>query len=422
MPAPLSLVLAALVAQAEPAPSPGPNTEKVFEAFKDRVAQIRILEATSSTKSAIGSAFFVDGEGLLLTNYHVVSLMVHHPERYTAELVREGLPPSPVTLLDVDVVNDLALVKAADRPLAFFALGAIKVDQGTRLYSLGNPRDLGISIVEGTYNGPVLESLYERLHFTGSINRGMSGGPTITADGTVVGVNVATGGDQLGFLVPISHALLLLERARAGGQASTTHLLRARDQLVENQERLTASLLAASLPKVELGERSAPGRWLGALKCWGDSGTDEKKPYQITDYYCFSDDEVYVSDAQRTGFLKYRHQHARSSELGALRFSSLMQSMFADNLEYDEIAASAKDVGAYQCRTRFVTHRGTHLRVMLCLRAYKKLPGLYDLVLRAATLEASDEGVVTTLVLAGFSSQNALALARRYLEAVQWKD
>ena len=59
---------------------------------------------------------------------------------------------------------------------------------------------------------------------------------------------------------------------------------------------------------------------------------------------------------------------------------------------------------------------------MLCLRAYKKLPGLYDLVLRAATVEADEEGVVTTLVLAGFSSKNALALARRYLEAVQWKD
>jgi hypothetical protein len=413
MPVTSSLLIALLLSQ---------TTEKVFESFKGRVAQIRILEASSNTKSAIGSAFFVDGEGRLITNYHVVSSMVHHPDRYSAELVREGRPASKVQILDVDVVNDVALVQTDDQPDSFFTLATTQVEQGTRLYSLGNPRDLGISIVEGTYNGPVQESLYERLHFTGSINRGMSGGPTITSEGAVVGVNVATGGDQLGFLVPIAHAKALLDRAQAGNTASGILLTRAKDQLLANQERLTAALLATPLPAVDLGERKAPGRWANALKCWGDAGTDEKKPYRLTDYYCFSEDEVYLSEAQRTGFVKYRHQHARSSELGPLRFSSLVQTLFSDTMDYDEVEASAEDAGEYQCRTRFVQSGATHLRVVLCLRAYKKLPGLYDLVLRAATVDADDEALLTTLVLAGFSSENALTLARRYLEAVRWKD
>ncbi len=416
-----SLVVALLVAEAEPAP-PGVLTERVFESYKGRVAQIRILEASSATKSAIGSAFFVDAEGRLVTNYHVVSSMVQHPDRFTAELVREARPAARVKVLDIDVVHDLALVQSSERPDAFFAIAPVKVEQGTRLYSFGNPRDLGISIVEGTYNGPIQESLYERLHFTGSINRGMSGGPTVTADGTVVGVNVATGGDQVGFLVPVEHAVALLDRAVSGETNTATLLVRAKDQLLENQETLTADLLATPLPAVDLGARQAPGRWSSALKCWGDAGSEEKKPYQLTDYYCFSEEEVYVSEAQRTGFVKYRHQHVTSAELGPFRFASLVQSLFAESVEYDEVEASQEDVGEYQCRTRFIEHGPTRLRAVLCLRAYKKLPGLYDLVLRAGSVTSADEALLTTLVLSGFSSENALALARHYLEAVKWKD
>ena len=43
----------------------------------------------SGTKSSIGSAFFVSADGHAITNYHVVSDLVMHPEDYTAELVRE---------------------------------------------------------------------------------------------------------------------------------------------------------------------------------------------------------------------------------------------------------------------------------------------------------------------------------------------
>ena len=52
-----------------------------------------------------------------------------------------------------------------------------RLPKGERLYSMGNPLDLGFTIVEGTYNGPVERSYNERIHFSGAINPGMSGGP-----------------------------------------------------------------------------------------------------------------------------------------------------------------------------------------------------------------------------------------------------
>ena len=41
------------------------------------------------------------------------------------------------------------------------------------------------------YNGLVERSYNERIHFTGALNPGMSGGPAVTADGRVVGINVS---------------------------------------------------------------------------------------------------------------------------------------------------------------------------------------------------------------------------------------
>ena len=52
--------------------------------------------------------------------------------------------------------------------------------KGDRVLAMGHPRDLGLSIVEGTYNGQVEHVLTPRLHFTGPLNPGMSGGPAVT--------------------------------------------------------------------------------------------------------------------------------------------------------------------------------------------------------------------------------------------------
>lgn len=398
-----------------------PATHELFERIKRRVAQVRIIERRSGTKSSIGSAFFVSADGHAITNYHVVSDLVVHPEDYTAELVRDGQEPVPVKLLDVDVVDDLAVIRLEQKVPDFFQLLEKPPPQGARLFAMGNPRDLGTTIVEGTYNGLVQDALYDRVHFTGSINPGMSGGPTLTGDGRVVGVNVATMGNQVGFLVPVDHARAMLMRALAAKpEDSSPDALMAsvRTQLLEHQERITERLLATQLPQQSLGPYRVPGRWMPFLKCWGDTPHDPEAQYTVTNYQCSSEEDLYLSSDHRTGAVAYSHQHLSSTKLGSLRFSALYSAFFAGDPSVVE--ATREDVTNFRCHSEFVNSGGLTLRAAICLRAYKKFPGLYDLVLRAAALPTNNQGVDSSFTLAGFSPENAQKLARHYLEALSW--
>src|SRR2546427_375476 len=79
-----------------------------------RVVQVRITSLASGSKASIGSGFVVAADGRIATNFHVVSEVVHHPERYRAELVRHDGSATPLNLLAVDVVHDLAIVQAPE--------------------------------------------------------------------------------------------------------------------------------------------------------------------------------------------------------------------------------------------------------------------------------------------------------------------
>ena len=108
-------------------------TSDVFSRYADRVVKIQVVETGSAAKATIGSGFFVSGSGHLITNYHVISKLIHDPDRYRAELIDVAGAVEPVEVLGVDVVHDLAVLGSALRPRAHFALGSVRIAQGNRL-------------------------------------------------------------------------------------------------------------------------------------------------------------------------------------------------------------------------------------------------------------------------------------------------
>ena len=88
-------------------------------------------------------------------------------------------------LLAFDVIHDLALLRPVDpAPLAGRGAVALRpqdepLARGARIFSMGNPLDVGFAVAEGNYNGPVERSFLETLFFGGSLSAGMSGGPAL---------------------------------------------------------------------------------------------------------------------------------------------------------------------------------------------------------------------------------------------------
>ena len=111
----LALTLAAASARAQDDGGRGTATAEVFRRYADRVIKIHVVEISSAAKAELGSGFFVTPDGLVVTNYHVVSKIVHEPDRYRAEWIDGGSAPHRLRILAVDVVNDLAVLRS-DQP------------------------------------------------------------------------------------------------------------------------------------------------------------------------------------------------------------------------------------------------------------------------------------------------------------------
>ncbi|MBX3147331.1 MAG: trypsin-like peptidase domain-containing protein [Gemmatimonadales bacterium] len=411
----LSLTASAILAQQQDDASAA-----VFQRYADRTAKIQVVERGSGAKASMGSAFFVASDGRLMTNYHVVAEAVGNP-RYRVEWIDQTGIPHIGRILAIDVVRDLAVV-GTDRPRdRYFTLSVPFVARGTRLYSLGHPEDLGLSIVEGVYNGHLQHTLYPKIHYTGPLNSGMSGGPALTANGQVVGVNVATAGNSLSFLVPIEAAIPLM--ARSEEAAATTEsgdfIAEVGRQVLANQGAYLGTLFQGNDSTIAIGPFILPTQPASFFRCWADAERNPDALYEVVDHQCSTDDYIYLSGRQSSGIVSLSHRVLLSRGLNPIRFYSLYTAEFQSS--YAELGfGSSADLTSYQCSAGNIRQPGGVIRTRFCLRGYTKYPGLYDAVIKAAMLGARDAGVVSQLTLSGVSFDNAQRLGRQYLEQIRW--
>ena len=396
------------------------TTQEIFKQYSEHVVKIEVVETASAAKASIGTGFFADKLGRIVTNYHVISKLVHSPERYRIVLTDVTGQTSAASVLGVDVVYDLAILRTDRRPQGFLALESKAVEQGTRLYSLGHPRDLGLTIVEGTHNGLLRHTLYPKVHFTGSLNPGMSGGPTLTQAGQVVGVNVATEGNQISFLVPAERAMALLEKtASTANPNPSSFLADVGRQIHANQTRYLEGMFGAKTARVELGPYDLPTKPTEFFRCWADAVRRKELPYMSVIHDCSTDDYIFVSSEQSSGIVRFFHQFLSTEELNPLRFFTLYSAQFqAGNAA---MFGNEEEVTPFRCQTSNVEVAKGKLKAVLCARQYLKLPGLYDAVFKAATIGARNAGLVSTLSLSGVSFDNVQSVSRRYMENIKWR-
>lgn len=406
----LSLFLFCVVGSAQ-----GALTETVFGKFKDRLVQIRIVDTSTNAQSTLGSGFFIDRYGTIITNYHVISKHLFKPAQYRIEYVMHDAQVREARLIDIDVVHDLAVLDGRQTITPHLNLIDHTIRKGERIYTLGNPLDLGMTIVESTYNGLTDDTIHERILLSGALNPGMSGGPSITEDGTLIGVNVAATGTNIGFLVPAVFLKKLIPHDYKTGVANFVEVVRK--QLLANQDEYMRSLLANPFKSKLLGFYTVPDKLAHYLNCWGDTD-EENKPYRGSSTICAIKNDIFLNQHFSTGEIRYSHHYFSATKMNSYRFYHVMQQYFA-NPSFT-LSGNKEDVTEFNCTTDFVEQANLRFKVAFCLREYKKIKGVYDMVLNAATVSEDQQGLVTTLTLGGVSYDNAVAFSKEYLRTFKW--
>jgi serine protease Do len=196
-----------------------PWAEDFWDLFSRPPIQERLR---GHTVNAIGSGFFIDNRGHILTNYHVVE----RADAISSVTLSDGRSLDVERVL-VDERSDLAVLKVNGADLPSVELGdSDDLLTGEWVIAIGNPFGTLIRDPQPTVSVGVVSALrrylsrdiasgqrlYQRMIQTdAAINPGNSGGPLVDSRGRVVGVNTmifsqSGGSVGLGFAIPINRA------------------------------------------------------------------------------------------------------------------------------------------------------------------------------------------------------------------------
>ncbi len=413
-------------ASAAEATPPTATGQRIYERIRAQLLQVRTLLKTQDSQSSVGSGFLVDEAGHLVTNYHVVSQYALRPSQHRLVYATVDGRQGALQLLAFDVVHDLALLKPVD-PAPLAGRGAVPLrpvaeplPRGARIFSMGNPLDVGFAVAEGSYNGPVERSFLDTLFFGGSLSAGMSGGPALDDAGRLVGVNVAArrDGEQVSFLVPAAPVRALIERGRGAAPITTPAWDEVARQLREHEARLVAGFVAQPWRSAGHPVYRIPVPQETWMRCWGRSSPAQSRGLQFERSDCEMDSRVFVTGPLLTGYVTVRHEAYDGSRIGAWRFAERHSASFGNEF----VGSDDRLRTAAQCSERTVAaapgakaESTLPLRAVVCLRAYKKLPGLHDLMVLVATLDGRTVGVQGRLDAFGVGVAGAERLTRHYL-------
>lgn len=188
------------------------------------VKQIGEAVVQVKTPSGLGSGFFINSDGYLITNFHVIegeteiSVEVYHQN--DGQLDRETY--RQVKIIAINKFHDLALLHIEDKNAPRFkyvALGSSDaLNVGDSVFAIGSPLGLERTVTQGILSTKTRElegQLY--LQTSAQINPGNSGGPLFNLAGEVVGVTnmKITFGEGLGFAIPVESVKSFLDHRDA---------------------------------------------------------------------------------------------------------------------------------------------------------------------------------------------------------------
>ncbi len=175
-----------------------------------------------------GSGMVVSSDGHIITNYHVVDHSHTLQARFT-----DGRA-LPAKIIGVDPPTDLAVIKVEAKELPTISFGdSDQLKAGQLVIAIGNPHGLQnsvsagvVSAVHRTLRGPAGQLIENIIQTDASLNPGNSGGPLVTAQGRVIGVNAAVKpyAQGIGLALPANLAQWVMDEIIDHGRVRRAYL------------------------------------------------------------------------------------------------------------------------------------------------------------------------------------------------------
>jgi Tfp pilus assembly protein PilF len=148
------------------------------------VVSLSVIDA-GGTESATATGFFISGDGILVTNWHVIE--------NADSVVAHSTTGTKFTFAGVllhDEIHDLAVLKANEKSAKWLTLGdSTKLEVGSRIAVIGSPHGLDATLSDGIISAkrhfPYGNDL---LQITAPVSPGSSGSPVLNERGEAVGI------------------------------------------------------------------------------------------------------------------------------------------------------------------------------------------------------------------------------------------
>ncbi|GMQ85963.1 MAG: hypothetical protein BMS9Abin07_1533 [Acidimicrobiia bacterium] len=175
-------------------------------------------EGTLYNEGFTGSGFFISSDGLAVTNNHVVT-----GAAFLQVFVEGEDEPRNATILGVSECSDLAVIDVDGDGFEYLTWYEDELTVGTKVYAAGYPLgDEEYTLLDGIISKEKTDgesswaSIDAVLEHTADILPGNSGGPLVTEDGQVVGVNYADNTESQSFAIGYAEAIDVIPSLQIG--------------------------------------------------------------------------------------------------------------------------------------------------------------------------------------------------------------
>jgi S1-C subfamily serine protease len=194
----------------------------IYEKATPAVVLITCVDAARRVSQ--GSGVILRADGIIATNYHVVSDAVSARVR-----LNNGDQYDNVSVVNTDARKDIAILKisAVNLPVLDLA-NSDNVKIGATVYTIGAPQGLAGSLTSGIVSSLRLASEvspklsgFRIIQFTAPISPGSSGSPLIDESGRLLGLAFASrvDGQNINLAVPVNYVVPLVGSAKNEGRS-----------------------------------------------------------------------------------------------------------------------------------------------------------------------------------------------------------